>query len=429
MRDSRPLLLFIAGPGGPDPEWWLPRLTEDYRLRILWTSPRERIRAAKHLEGQVRHVEHVLVANDLPWRARLAAEIAETKPDGVLAFSELVADVCHAEAAAVGLPATAPQAAAAMRSKFDQRCRLQEAGVPTPRFKLVSRLRELSVAVAQVGTPAILKPSVGVGSMATYQVESSSDLQALWASATDALLSDDRGDGEPTFILEELLEGRTQSLERSLGDQVSVESLVQGRVAHHLAISDKFPMAAPFRETGDLTTSTLAPEVLQALINATAAAIKALELDNCAVHTEFMLTRDGPRIIEVNGRIGGGVAQLLHYSCDYDVVGALARVATGADVGALPVPVRWAAQYLLQPPGSATTTVAKTPSSAELLALPHVVDAEVLAPVGTVVDPMRGTSARVARLFAVSDKANDLLALNHKLNDGTYFVYEPTDGG
>ena len=34
-------------------------------------------------------------------------------------------------------------------------------------------------------------------------------------------------------------------------------------------------------------------------------AIDALGLDNCAAHTELMMTKTGPKIIEIGARLGG----------------------------------------------------------------------------------------------------------------------------
>lgn len=48
-----------------------------------------------------------------------------------------------------------------------------------------------------------------------------------------------------------------------------------------------------------------------------AAAITALGIGHGCLHTELKFTPDGPRIIEVNGRIGGGIPQLVRLAGEH----------------------------------------------------------------------------------------------------------------
>ena len=50
------------------------------------------------------------------------------------------------------------------------------------------------------------------------------------------------------------------------------------------------------------------------------AAIHALGITIGVTHTEVKLTPDGPKIIEVNGRLGGSVAPLLARSAGFDAI-------------------------------------------------------------------------------------------------------------
>lgn len=58
-----------------------------------------------------------------------------------------------------------------------------------------------------------------------------------------------------------------------------------------------------------------------ALVAALTGAHAALGVENAWTHTEFMLTADGPKLIEVNGRLGG------------DLIPYLGLLATGIDPG------------------------------------------------------------------------------------------------
>ncbi|MFD9403926.1 acetyl-CoA carboxylase biotin carboxylase subunit family protein [Streptomyces sp. NPDC060011] len=389
---------------------------------MLWSPTGSTSADAESADLFARFGEHTPVPQNMPLRSFIRQEASQWRPDGLLAFSERVAADTHAAAFELGLPATEATAVDRLRSKYQQRVRMAESGIPTPRFQTADSLQQLRTAVDIVGLPAVLKPVVGVGSAATYPVDETTDLPGLWRTAEREYLRDPRGNGRMAFVLEERLSGRNQHRDPRYGDQASVESIVQAGQVRHMTVSAKLPLARHFRESGDITPSSLPPHLVNELKATATAAIGALELDHCAVHTEFKLTPDGPRVIEVNGRIGGGVTQLLHYSAAYDVVGELAAVATGDRVARLPRQSRYAAQFLPQPPHTATHVV-RAPLPEDLMALPGVVSAEVFSRAGERTDWRRGTSARLARVFAVAEGAEALLATNTELNSAAYFDF------
>jgi len=67
----------------------------------------------------------------------------------------------------------------------------------------------------------------------------------------------------------------------------------------------------PFRESGAFFPSTLDAGTADRVLAATREALLALEVTSGVTHAEFKLTADGPRLIEVNGRLGGFVNDLV----------------------------------------------------------------------------------------------------------------------
>ena len=91
--------------------------------------------------------------------------------------------------------------------------------------------------------------------------------------------------------------------------------LVRSRLSHAGARYEtiaRFPLAEPFRETGDFMPHPLETEEAETVVAVAIAAAEALGVRSGALHTEIKLTPDGPRIIEVNGRIGGGAIDALY---------------------------------------------------------------------------------------------------------------------
>jgi biotin carboxylase len=136
---------------------------------------------------------------------------------------------------------------------------------------------------------------------------------------------------------------------------VSVETVVIDGEIHHLATNGRLPLADPFRETGTFIPSELDADQTSSVLEVASDAIKALEVRNGCLHTEIKLTPAGPRVLEVNGRVGGGVADMLKLACGLDVIALSVRVALGQpveveDMVACP---RVGYRFLYQAPASA----------------------------------------------------------------------------
>ncbi|HTW11533.1 MAG TPA: hypothetical protein VME01_02220, partial [Solirubrobacteraceae bacterium] len=63
------------------------------------------------------------------------------------------------------------------------------------------------------------------------------------------------------------------------------------------------------------------------------AAARALGVTGACLHTEIKLTDDGPVVIEVNGRPGGGMSEMLERASGFSILGTALRLAVGEPVG------------------------------------------------------------------------------------------------
>ena len=131
------------------------------------------------------------------------------------------------------------------------------------------------------------------------------------------------------MIVEEFLAGTSQPHHAAFADYVSVESLVSAGQVSHVAVTGRFPLAEPFRETGFFIPSALPPAVRAEVLDIASMAIKALGVRIGFLHTEIKLTPDGPRIIEVNGRLGGSVSEMGRLATGLDLLQWTQRVALG----------------------------------------------------------------------------------------------------
>lgn len=253
------------------------------------------------------------------------------RPTGIVTYTEpLLRDTARLTTA-LGLPGHSVATVGLLTDKLRQRGRLAEAGVDSVRQHVVRGPEDWPAAVAAVGLPAVVKPLYGGGSRDTYLVEDEATALRLSGTMTGEL------------VLEEYLRGRPSL---PYGDFVSVESLCSPDGVTHVAVTGKLPMLPPFRESGQLWPADLPAGELAAITDLATRTLLALGVDFGITHTEIKLTPDGPRVIEVNGRLGGLINDLYRTSAGLDMVRIGGLQAMGEPVSAKPpVPDRVHFQY------------------------------------------------------------------------------------
>jgi len=165
---------------------------------------------------------------------------------------------------------------------------------------------------------AILKPTRNSGSRGISKVErgigrEQFDRQYHWA------LHESRDKG---VLIEQFIDG----------PEFSVEAIVWQGEPHILAITDKLTTGAPFFvELGHNQPTIFPDDVQQKLREATIAGIKALGLENCAVHSELKIQDGRAYLMEIGARMGGDfiATDLVRLSTGIDMVQAAIQVALG----------------------------------------------------------------------------------------------------
>jgi biotin carboxylase len=286
-----------------------------------------------------------------------SAAIAAQRPDGILALADSLLGWTAAIALRLELPFISPAAAAALTDKHAQREALRAAGVAVPGFWPLPPLAEAEAWTAlerRARFPAVLKPRRGEGSRDVVPVQSLDQVRAILEQHADLSLAGERG-----FILEEYLRDRVEEQPAAFAGYVSVESIVAAGRISHLAITGRFPLAEPFRETGFFIPSALERADRDAVLELASAAIAALGVSIGCLHTEIKLTPDGPRVIELNGRIGGGVPEMLLDATGIDLLEIALRLALSEAIAFDAVPACSKVGYLLYvqaPPAMRTVT-------------------------------------------------------------------------
>ncbi|MFC4907227.1 ATP-grasp domain-containing protein [Actinomadura gamaensis] len=305
---DRPHLLVVATGMRTYREYLLRSISTRFRVHLFHTA--EPTWEIPYLDGWT----VVPSTLDGPAMAEAARKVHAGDPvEGVLCWDEGRILAASHVAAALGLRNGDPAVVWRLRDKAQTRAALDAAGVPQPRSVPVSTLDEAVAAAGKTGYPAILKPRGLGASLGVLRVEDEAELRAGFAFTRDTKAPDPvLYAGEEPVLVEECV----------TGEEISVDSVVRNGVVAPLFVARKVVGYPPYaEEVGhyvDAADPLLEdPELLRVMRDTHA----ALGFEDGWTHAEYMLTADGPKVIEVNGRLGG------------DMIPFLGLLATGVDPG------------------------------------------------------------------------------------------------
>ncbi len=271
-----------------------------------------------------------------------ALAIAEFEPDGILTLADDNLRLCAELASRLELAFHSPKSALALTDKHLQRAALDRAGLRVPRSWVIAPVdyqTTWTTIAPEITYPVVFKPRRGEASRDTVPVNSSVELEAL--------LNEHLADGEREFVIEEFIPDASPGVAGDgFAGYVSVESFIIGDSVTHLAINGRMPQAFPFRETGFFIPSALQDPLARAVLEVATGAVRAMDVTTGCFHTEIKLTPDGPVVIEVNGRIGGGVPEMLLAATGVDFLKVAMNLALGDTVQTGDLPPAHCVAYL-----------------------------------------------------------------------------------
>jgi biotin carboxylase len=340
------------------------------------------------------------------------------RPDAIVTYLDANMTLFARVAETLELPFHTPSTAVALTDKAEQRRSLKQAGLGVPACTVIpSGLSDPDVVELdrEVGWPAVLKPRSAQGSRYTFYVPNQLRLSELL---------DDLGSQRPDMVLESYLADDPARVDGPYADYVSVESVVAVGNISHLALTGRFPMAENFRETGFFIPAVLDDRDEAAVLNLATQAIEALGVTTGCLHTEIKFTPDGPRVIEVNGRVGGGVPEMLRRASGLSLVEMTLRLALG-ELLRFKGPVatdRIGFRFFLQPP-SVSGTVATIDGIDAVSQHPAVDAITVHQGPGAVLDWKDGSRNHIMAVVGSAGDYDELLDVNRLLHDEVTVTY------
>jgi len=240
----------------------------------------------------------------------------EFKPIGIMTMATDMPMRAIANATTkLGLPGISMETAIKATDKGEMIKAFHANNIETPWFFLIDHTKDLAAIKDTLCFPCIMKPTDNAGSRGVMLVENREALTGAYEYSKNHSRCG-------SVIIEEYMTGH----------EVSVEVMAVNGTIHILAVTDKLTTGAPyFVEMGHCQPSQLPDEDLKKIADLAKRATNALGIKIGPAHVEIMLTKNGPKMIEIGARMGGDciTSHLVPLSTGIDMTQATIAVATG----------------------------------------------------------------------------------------------------
>ena len=370
-RAGNPRLLVLgAGPAQLG-------LLEAARARRLWVAVADRDPGAPGFTFADRRC--ILSTEDEPAIERLIGALGI---DGIIApGTDWPVGVAARIAEHAGLPHPISwQTAVLATNKLRQRERLGEAGVPQPRSWIVGG----DDAPPEISGPVVVKAPDRQGQKGLTLVESPAELGPAIEVARNAARNG-------LALVEELVDG----------PEVTVVGFSVAGVFTALTVTDRITAPAPafgvaLAHVWPSHVRGLTPDVAER-------AVAALGIVNGPSYTQLRIGPDGPMVIEVAARLGGGHdAELVEAAVGVDLNGLALAAALGEPL-TVPAPAPRVG-------GAVTRFLVAPPGVLERVEVPDGLEARIYREPGFVFAPLRRGSDRAGAVLATGASREEAVA-------------------
>lgn len=274
----------------------------DTRISVITTGTGDQ-EIPESLQSQI---DELVIVDELTLETltREALRIHDRNPiTAIAAGYEFIVESTAYLAHLLGVPGLDPKQVDIVRNKAKTRARLQEAGVRTVKFAKAGTATDLEHAAASVGFPAVIKPLDMAGSIGVVRVNDPVELLAAY----EDILNEKEGMGGRTPTNEVLLE------EFLVGTEYCVDGYVtqDGEVHVMELVKVELGPQPHFQEIGYTSYRAEDLPFADELIAYLTQVVKATYITVGPFHSEVMMTKDGPILIEIANRLPGDDLPLL----------------------------------------------------------------------------------------------------------------------
>jgi biotin carboxylase len=224
----------------------------------------------------------------------------------------------------IHVPCTSAEAIYKCRNKDVTRGVLKEADIPSAAYCVTHSLETAIQFANSIGYPVIVKPCEGLGSILTRRIYGDQEMKLYFDTIESQL-----GEVQPglrkavrqDILVEEFLVGPLMSAEIGLMNNEAFCFMVTQRkqYAENPSVELGSTMPAVIDQAGWSDIAAYAARVLN-----------TLNLNVGIFHVELIMTKNGPRLVEVNARVmGGTMPPLFNYCTGMDIFEELINIHLG----------------------------------------------------------------------------------------------------
>jgi biotin carboxylase len=191
-------------------------------------------------------------------------------------------------------------------------------GIPCPWFYIIDDFKMLKKCLHEIRYPCIIKPVDNAGSRGVLLANNENELLKAYPYSLQCSRNG-------KVIIEEFMQG----------PEVSVECMTINGETEVLNITDKLTTGSPhFVEMGHSQPSLLSETDKLKITKLAIQAVNAVGINIGPAHVEIILTREGPKLVELGARMGGDciTTHLIPLSTGIDMVGLTIDLLTGQKI-------------------------------------------------------------------------------------------------
>lgn len=320
------------------------------------------------------------------------------KPDGIMTLATDMPMRAVAKACEVcGLPGISFDTAIKATDKGEMIKAFEAAGVEHPWYFIVPSQPELATMIDKITYPCIMKPTDNAGSRGVVLCHNREELKNEYEYSR----RESRGGA---VIIEEYLQG----------PEFSIEVMVIDGEPHVLQITDKLTTGAPhFVEMGHSQPTRQSEENSARIRDLTCRAVKAVGINVGPAHVEMILTKDGPKMVELGARMGGDciTTHLVPLSTGIDMVGSTIELACGEKIDIDP---KWEKGSAIRYFDAHNGVIESIEGVEEARVIPGVQEISIVHQVGERIGEIGSSTDRVGFVIAQAETAEEAVKVCEK---------------
>jgi len=240
---------------------------------------------------------------------------------GVTTMGSEIPDIVAILSQHLGTPSVSLESARLATNKYEMKLRFREKGIPVPWFQEIQSTKDLKQVVSERGFPLVIKPIDRSGSRGVFLLDEKCDMEDLLSKSK-------------TFSYC----GRIQVEEFLAGLQISTETVMYHGEGITPGFADRnYQLLDQFRpqimENGGWIPSILNNNERKLVEDLVVKASLALGVTDGITKGDVVMTKEGPKMIEMAARLSGGdfCESLVPLSSGVNYVEAAIRIAIGEE--------------------------------------------------------------------------------------------------